>query len=88
LQYTVQVKKAGNYQIGFNATVQKAGAQLSLLANERTLINKLTLPLPDSKQNYKTTWVKNIALPAGITHLKLLANKGGFTLQSISFIRE
>jgi hypothetical protein len=88
LQYTVQVKKAGNFQIGFNATVDNAGAQLSLLANDRILIDKLTLPAPDSKQNYKTTWVKNVSLPAGTTRLKLLANKGGFTLQSISFIKE
>lgn len=88
LQYTVQVKKAGTYQIGFNATVENRGAQLSLLANERTLIDKLMLPVPDSKQSYKTTWVKNISLPAGTTRIKLLANKGGFNLQSISFIKE
>jgi endoglucanase len=88
LQYTIQVKKAGTYQLGFNATVENAGAQLSLLANERILVDKLSLPVTDSKQNNKATWVKNVSLPAGITHLKLIANKGGFNLQSISFIKE
>lgn len=88
LQYTIEVKKAGNYQIGFNTTVENAGATLSLLVNDRTLIDKLLLPVASSKQNNKTTWVKNVALPAGTTRLKLLANKGGFNLQSISFNKE
>lgn len=88
LQYTIEVKKAGSYEIGFNTTVENAGAQLSLLTNDRTLIDKLTLPVADSKQANKTTWVKNVSLPAGTTRLKLLANKGGFNLQSISFIKE
>jgi len=87
-EHTIEVKKAGSYQLGFNTTAENAGAQLSILANDRTLIDKLTLPVADSKQSNKTTWVKNVPLPAGTTRLKLLANKGGFNLQSISFIKE
>lgn len=88
LQYTIQAKVAGKYQIGFKTAAENAAGQLSLQVNGKWLANKLTLPVTGNSVNYTTTWVKNIVLPAGETRLKILADKGGFNLQSIAFVKE
>jgi endoglucanase len=88
LQYTIQAKVAGKYQIGFKTAAENAVSQLSLQVNEKWLVNKLTLPATGNQSSYTTTWVKNIALPAGETRLKVLADKGGFNLQCIAFVKE
>lgn len=88
LQYTIQAKVAGKYKIGFKTAAEKSVSQLSLQVNENWLVSKLTLPVTGSDANFTTTWVQHISLPAGVTRLKVLADKGGFNLQSISFIKE
>ncbi|HEY8894655.1 MAG TPA: cellulase family glycosylhydrolase [Niastella sp.] len=88
LQYTIQAKVAGKYQLGFKTAAEKSVSQLSLQVNENWLVNKLTLPVTGGDTNFTTTWVQHIFLPAGVTRLKVLADKGGFNLQSISFIKE
>ncbi|HUP11749.1 MAG TPA: carbohydrate-binding protein, partial [Niastella sp.] len=87
LQYTIQAK-AGKYQIGFKTAAEGSVSQLSLQVNDKCIVSKLALPGTGGEGNFTTTWVKNISLPAGITRLKVLADKGGFNLQSILFIKE
>jgi aryl-phospho-beta-D-glucosidase BglC (GH1 family) len=88
LQYTIRAKVAGKYKIGFKTAAEKTVSQLSLQVNEHWLVNKLTLPVTGDDKKFTTTWVQHISLPAGITRLKVLADKGGFNLQSISFVKE
>jgi hypothetical protein len=83
MQYTINVLKGGNYS--FNISVaSSAEGKLSISSNGKLLATEIVIPSTGSMNAWQTVIVKNIHLKAGNNRIKLLAIRGGFSLESIS----
>lgn len=85
LQYTVQVKDAGRYNISFISAADKDGGIISLVHDDKTLVKEFSLPNTGGLQNWKISTTENIALKSGTHRYRILVVKGGFNLAGIQF---
>jgi endoglucanase len=79
LQYSINVKKAGNYRIQLRIATPEAAA-VALIINSKTVANNITLPATGGYQQWKTTDSEPINLQKGNNKLQVLIKKGGFNL--------
>lgn len=79
LQYTINVKKAGNYQVGFRIASPEAAA-VTLLVNGKPVSKTINLPATGGYQQWQTTGNQSIRLQKGNNRLRVLIEKGGFSL--------
>jgi len=87
LQYTVEVNKKGNYTAKFNVATDTVAGQISLTVNDATSAGKAVLT-NDASKNWHLVELKNVPLKKGINKIRVYADKGGFNLKSIQFIKE
>jgi hypothetical protein len=78
LQYTVTVKEAGKYNIGFRTSAKDSIGAIRLVVNNNISSTPVILPATGSEQQWRTTVLKNVSLPKGINQLKIVVDKGGF----------
>jgi endoglucanase len=87
LQYTIDVKQKGIYNIGLSVASEITGGAVSITINNKIAGNKQMVPLTGAK-NWTTLWFKNVSLAAGRQLLRVYADKGGFDFSAISFDRK
>src|SRR6478672_6658013 len=87
LQYTIDVKERGTYNIGLSVSSDSAGGVVSLMVNNKAAAAKQTVPVTGGSGQWKTYWFKNISLAAGKQTLRVYADKGGFNFSTIKFDR-
>lgn len=88
LQYTVEVAKKGNYTAKFNVTTDNAAGQISLTVDNAASAGNVALTNDDTSKNWHLAELKNIQLKKGVNKIRVYADKGGFNLKSIQFIKE
>ncbi|HEY9197650.1 MAG TPA: cellulase family glycosylhydrolase, partial [Mucilaginibacter sp.] len=83
LQYTVQVKTPGVYDIKLKVAAGDTGTRLSFDANGTAV----TAEIPNTGGIKKWAWIdlKSIQLKAGANKIKIIAVKGGFNFHEILF---
>lgn len=87
LQYTIDVKQKGIYNIGLSVASEITGGAVSISINNKIAGNKQMVPLTGAKK-WTTLWFKNVNLAAGRQLLRVYADKGGFDFSAISFDRK
>jgi hypothetical protein len=87
LQYTIDVKQKGIYNIGLSVASEITGGEVSISINNKIADNKQMIPLTGAK-NWATLWFKNVGLAAGRQLFRVYADKGGFDFSAISFDRK
>lgn len=83
LQYTINVKKAGVYKIRFNVSSANGDGKITIATGAATPSATVNVPATGSGYNWKMTDAENIRLKAGNNKLRVIADKGNFTLKSI-----
>ncbi|THU36891.1 carbohydrate-binding protein [Niastella caeni] len=82
LQYTIDVVKAGHYNIILNYNTTKEDGKLSLSVNNNTTAKSITAP---KTTGWQALDIQKIALKKGPNTLRLYFNSGGIHLRSIQF---
>jgi endoglucanase len=85
MQYTVDVKSAGLYNISFIASAENAGGIISLSDNDKIVVKALPVAVTTNLATWKPSTVKNIQLTKGVHRFRVIAIKGGFSLSGIQF---
>jgi hypothetical protein len=75
LQYTFEVAAAGNYSIQLISFSESGNGNVNLVVNDKTVSENIAMPA--------SATIKNVALKKGENRLRVVATKGGFTLQTI-----
>jgi aryl-phospho-beta-D-glucosidase BglC (GH1 family) len=83
LQYTINVKKAGIYKIRFNVSSTNGEGKITTVIGAASPAATVNVPATGSDHNWKMTDAENIRLRAGNNKLRIIADKGDFTLKSI-----
>lgn len=82
LQYTINAKKAGVYKIRFNVSSTNGDGKITIAigVSQAATVN---VPATGSDRNWKMTDPESIRLKAGNNKLRIIADKGDFTLKSM-----
>ena len=81
LQYTLNVAKAGKYDLVFNCAAKQQPGKLSAQVNKD---RSPSLEVPKANE-WKTVEMKNVNLQKGENKLRVIAELGGFDFKSIEF---
>lgn len=82
LQYTIQVKEAGVYNLQLRTAADSASGVVNLLVNGTPVQQNLPLR-KGNKEQWVTTPIKNITLKKGTNTLRVYIVQGGFTINYI-----
>jgi endoglucanase len=85
LQYSVNVAKAGLYNLQVDAAAEDPQGKISILVNNKLVAKEVAVPATADLKTFKTFTVKNVSLKPGKQVIKVLFDKGGFNLSSIKF---
>jgi endoglucanase len=88
LQYTIDVKKAGTFYISFTTASDKETGIISLLDNEKTVIEKLSIEPSGSSSLWKVTTSAKVKMDKGIHKIRVRFDKGGFNFYSLQFEKD
>jgi endoglucanase len=86
MQYTVNVKTKGTYTVKFTVAANIADGKLSLKNSTQTL-GTITIPNTGDLQAWQTVELKGVALNSGVNKLRVYADKGGFNLRAMQFMK-
>lgn len=87
LQYSLQVPKAGNYQLKLNTASIHGKGKLSVYVNGKLVAAKVPLPNTGSWFDFKTFDVKRIPLKAGKQVVKIVSDSGGYNFSHLQLIK-
>jgi hypothetical protein len=82
LQYTLNVVRAGNYNLKFRCIAKNKVGKLSVLVDKKL---SQTIEIPKTTE-WETIEVKNIKFNKGENKLRLVIEQGGFDLRSVEFV--
>ncbi|MBS1602480.1 MAG: carbohydrate-binding protein, partial [Bacteroidetes bacterium] len=88
LQYTVSVENAGSYKIAATVSAAADSGRLSLLCDDKPLARDVAIPATGGTTSWQVVELKDVALPKGTHRLRIVADKGGFALDELSFSME
>ncbi|PTQ94870.1 carbohydrate binding protein with CBM6 domain [Mucilaginibacter yixingensis] len=88
MQYTVNVKQAGTYSVKLTVSADNGDGRLSLLNGFDKLTDTQIIPNTGGVDKWSTIKIKDIKLKAGVQQLRVLVDKGGFQLRSMTFEKE
>jgi endoglucanase len=88
LQYTIDVKKAGTFYISFTTASDKETGIISLLDNEKTVIEKLSIEPSGNNSLWKVTTSAKVKMYKGIHKIRVRFDKGGFNFYSLQFEKD
>lgn len=83
LQYTINIKSKGNYDLSVRIASDNADGKISFLLNNKPAVGTISLPNTGSLTQWQTVMMKNIHLAKGINTIKIKAIHGGFNLNYI-----
>jgi len=86
MQYTLNVKAQGTYTVKFTIASGSSEGKLSLKNGAQTL-GSITIPNTGSEKSWQTVEMKGIVLNSGVNKLRIYADKGGWTLRSVEFLK-
>jgi endoglucanase len=86
LQYTVNTKLAGTYTVNLQVAADIATGALSLSVNGGVKQN-VAVPNTGSLKTWQVISIKNVSLKAGSNKVRLYADKGGFNLHYLQFVK-
>ena len=84
LQYTISVLKEGTYNFNILVASEGNNGRLSLFDNDKLLAGEVSIPSSGGKYKWETITINHIHLKAGKSRIKIMADKGGFNLESIT----
>lgn len=87
LQYTINVKKAGTYNITVSIATDKAPGKLSIRSGEQVLKAGIALPDTGGPKKWQTVSVGKLSLKQGVQAIRVYAEEGGFNLKAIELAR-
>lgn len=86
LEYTVTIIEKGNYTIKFLVANGNAiQGTISLTDNGKTIAKAVVIPNTGGDKNWSVIEVKNLSFSAGVHHLRIKIDKGGFNLKEMQF---
>ena len=85
LLFTAEVKKAGKYDLSIRYAGETEGS-LHLEQGGESLTQIIKLPPTGGKTNYKSVVLQDIPLKAAVKKIKVVFEKGGFSLNYLEFI--
>jgi endoglucanase len=85
LEYTIDVKESGNYQIDFTLNADKEEGKISVW-NDGSLLTRADVPVTGVWKTVEAT--EPVTLKKGKHSFRVLFDKGGFTLRSMRFTRK
>ncbi len=85
LQYTLNVQEAGTYTLALNLAADKTGGQVSVELNGKQVAKAVQVPETGAQSNFKSVSVQNIKLGKGTQVLRIKADSGDFSFNSIQF---
>lgn len=85
LNYTVNVAKAGNYQISVEVASEKTEGAIELSLDGKPLPSWLGTPATGSDDTWQKVSFGKVKLKKGLQQIRIKAAKGGFLLRTIQF---
>ncbi|HMI02230.1 MAG TPA: cellulase family glycosylhydrolase [Pedobacter sp.] len=86
LQYTVDVKKAGNYTLKLSIASNDDEGKISVSVNGKTAAKEIRLPNTGGLKMFQPMELRNIPFKAGKQVLRILADTGYFNFSYIQFV--
>ena len=87
LQYTIDVKEAGNFTLKIRLASDNDDGKLSIRSNGTPVGKHISVPNTGSLKSFKIIELKNIPVKAGKQTLEIHADTGGFSFSSLQFIK-
>ncbi|WP_285057228.1 cellulase family glycosylhydrolase [Pedobacter ginsengisoli] len=88
LQYTVDVKKAGNYTLKLCIASDDDKAKISVLLNGKAVTAETQLPNTGGLKTFQSVELRNIPFKAGKQVLRVRADTGYFNFSYIQFVEQ
>ncbi len=86
LTYTVEVEKAGRYDIELRVASATGGGRLRLRLGSEQIAPDVAIAATGGWQNWRSVYVRDVALPAGTQVLRVEVRTGGFNLNRMRFV--
>jgi endoglucanase len=87
LEYQLEVKEAGTYQITYRVSSLNGGGKIALLTRSRFPHTITEIPSTGGWQTWTSVTSETFDLPAGIFTFRLRADQGGFNLNYFDFTK-
>jgi beta-glucanase (GH16 family) len=87
LEYQLEVKEAGTYQITYRVASLNGGGRIALLTRSRFPHTITDIPSTGGWQSWTSVTSETFDLPAGIFTFRLRADQGGFNLNYFDFTK-
>jgi endoglucanase len=84
LQYTINVKQAGTYNISFETATAKNDANISVFTNGNAAIKNIAINNSGNENEWRKTTSSKIQLQKGENKLRIIADIGGFNFKSFT----
>jgi endoglucanase len=84
LQYTINVKQAGTYNISFETATAKNDANISVFTNGNAAIKNIAVDNSGNENEWRKTTSSKIQLQKGGNKLRIIADIGGFNFKSFT----
>ena len=88
MQYTIDVKEAGNYSISVMVASDSTGGKLSVLNNGIQIISPISIENTGGEQKWKNIKVGNVAFKKGLNRIRIYIEKGGFNLKEMTIVKK
>lgn len=88
LQYSVSVKKGGEYKLRLSLSSASDTSRISVLSNDRALLKSIPLPNTGGTSHWKSVELNKIRLNPGLNTLRIQVNNGGFNFRHIEFVKD
>jgi len=85
LQYTVDVKASGTYDVHLRVATEQADRDLRILVDGKDVSGRVVLPNTTGWQTWRTVTVPNIALEAGTRRVRIQMESGDLNLNWFEF---
>lgn len=86
LEYTVDVQKAGIYQVEARVATSNSNKKFHLMINGKDVSGSIQVPNTGAWQTWKTATSKEFQLEAGIQVIRVKFDSGDFNLNSLNFV--
>ncbi|MFN3405197.1 MAG: carbohydrate-binding protein [Cytophagaceae bacterium] len=87
LEYTVDVKETGTYNLDLRVATMNSGRSFQLEIDRINVSGTISVPNTGGWQNWQTVTIRNISLTQGIRVVRLAMNSGDFNINYFSFSR-
>jgi len=88
MQYTIDVKEAGNYSISVMVASDSTGGKLSVLTNGIQIISPISIENTGGEQKWKNIKAGNVAFKKGLNRIRIYIEKGGFNLKEMTIVKK